>query len=111
MANASTAVARNRSGRAYPIIDAHTHPFGNRGLDLSPYIKTVRDPILLRRRQPELFKEMLKGTDDLTEEMLAAMDAAGIAKFKWPERLERIEALPLTPTQKVMRGRLRDLLK
>ena len=27
------------------------------------------------------------------------------------ERLERIEALPLTPTQKIMRGRLRDLLK
>lgn len=66
--------------RSYPIIDAHTHPFGNRGLDLSPYIKTVRDPILLRRRQPALFQEMLKGTDDLTEEMLAAMDAAGIDK-------------------------------
>ena len=39
------------------------------------------------------------------------LDAAGIAKFKWPERLETIEAIPLTPTQKIMRGRLRDLLK
>lgn len=66
--------------RQYPIIDAHTHPFGNRGLDLSPYIKTVRDPVNLRRKQPELFKEMLKGTDDLTEEMLAEMDAFGVSR-------------------------------
>jgi acyl-CoA synthetase (AMP-forming)/AMP-acid ligase II len=40
-----------------------------------------------------------------------ALDAAGIAKFKWPERVEPIDAMPLTPTQKIMRGRLRDLLK
>ncbi|MGH8765074.1 MAG: AMP-binding enzyme, partial [Burkholderiales bacterium] len=40
-----------------------------------------------------------------------ALDEAGIAKFKWPERLETIAAMPLTPTQKIMRGRLRELLK
>jgi len=39
------------------------------------------------------------------------LDRAGVAKFKWPERLELIEAMPLTPTQKVMRGRLRERLK
>ena len=64
--------------RKYPIIDAHTHPFGNRGLDLSNHIKTVRDPVLLRRRNPALFQQMLKGTDDLTDEMLGEMDKAGI---------------------------------
>ena len=37
----------------------------------------------------------------------AAPETVGLS----PERLERIDALPLTPTQKVMRGRLRDLLK
>jgi predicted TIM-barrel fold metal-dependent hydrolase len=66
--------------RNYPIIDAHTHPFGNRGLDLSKHIKTVRDPVLLRRRDPALFQEMLKGTDDLTEDMIREMDAAGIQR-------------------------------
>jgi acyl-CoA synthetase (AMP-forming)/AMP-acid ligase II len=40
-----------------------------------------------------------------------ALDAAGIAKFKWPERVEAIAAMPLTPTQKIMRGRLKDILK
>lgn len=44
-------------------------------------------------------------------EVARALDAAGIAKFKWPERLETIEAMPITPTQKIMRGKLRDLLK
>jgi non-ribosomal peptide synthetase component E (peptide arylation enzyme) len=39
------------------------------------------------------------------------LDRAGVAKFKWPERVERIDVMPLTPTQKVMRGRLRELLK
>ena len=38
-------------------------------------------------------------------------DAAGIAKFKWPERMETVAAMPLTPTQKIMRGKLRELLK
>ena len=69
----------NRS-RNYPIIDAHTHAFGNRGLDLSSVIKTVRDPILLRRRHPEMFQTMLKGVDDLTEEMLEQMDQVGIER-------------------------------
>ena len=36
--------------------------------------------------------------------------ALDVAKFKWPERLELIETMPLTPTQKVMRGRLREQL-
>ena len=69
----------NRS-RSYPIIDAHTHAFGNRGLDLSDVIKTVRDPILLKRRHPEIFQTMLQGVDDLTEEMLDQMDQVGIQK-------------------------------
>ena len=43
--------------------------------------------------------------------IMRELDRAGVAKFKWPERLELVEAMPLTPTQKVMRGRLRALLK
>ena len=45
------------------------------------------------------------------DQLTRALDAAGIAKFKWPERMESIAAMPLTPTQKIMRGRLKDLLK
>jgi len=45
------------------------------------------------------------------EAIMRELDRAGVAKFKWPERLELLQAMPLTPTQKVMRGRLRELLK
>jgi acyl-coenzyme A synthetase/AMP-(fatty) acid ligase len=45
------------------------------------------------------------------EAIMGELDRAGVAKFKWPERLELVDAMALTPTQKVMRGRLRDLLK
>jgi acyl-coenzyme A synthetase/AMP-(fatty) acid ligase len=45
------------------------------------------------------------------EAITRELDRAGVAKFKWPERFQAIEAMPLTPTQKVMRGRLRELLK
>jgi acyl-CoA synthetase (AMP-forming)/AMP-acid ligase II len=45
------------------------------------------------------------------EAIMRELDRAGVAKFKWPERLELLEAMPLTPTQKVMRGRLRERLK
>lgn len=44
-------------------------------------------------------------------ELTAWLDAKGVAKFKWPERLEFIEAMPLTPTQKIMRGRLAERLQ
>ena len=39
-------------------------------------------------------------------DITSTLEGAGIAKFKWPERLEFIDDMPLTPTQKIMRGRL-----
>jgi cyclohexanecarboxylate-CoA ligase len=33
-----------------------------------------------------------------------------VAKLKWPERLETIEAMPLTPTRKIIKGELMKLL-
>ena len=40
------------------------------------------------------------------ERVTAELAKAGIARFKWPERLEMVAEMPLTPTQKIMRGRL-----
>jgi len=45
------------------------------------------------------------------EAIMRGLDRAGVAKFKWPERLELLESMPITPTQKVMRGRLQEMLK
>jgi non-ribosomal peptide synthetase component E (peptide arylation enzyme) len=40
------------------------------------------------------------------EELCALLEQDGTAKFKWPERLEMIESLPMTPTGKVQRSLL-----
>ena len=44
-------------------------------------------------------------------EEMGAFLAPQIAKYKLPERLELVEALPRTPTGKVQKGRLRDLIE
>lgn len=38
------------------------------------------------------------------------MERAGAARQKWPERIELVEALPLTPSGKVQKFRLRELI-
>lgn len=44
-------------------------------------------------------------------DLTAALAEAGIARFKWPERLELVKELPLTPTGKVQRSVLRQRLR
>ncbi len=61
------------------IIDAHTHPFGNRRADLTGKIKSRRDAVLLRLTDPALFAQVWDVTDDMTDALLEDMDANGIA--------------------------------
>lgn len=42
------------------------------------------------------------------KDVQAWMERAGVARQKWPERVELVEALPLTPSGKVQRFRLRE---
>lgn len=54
---------------------------------------------------------VLRDNERLTLDDLSAYLAdKGIAKVKLPERLELIEELPMTPTRKVIKARLRDRL-
>ena len=51
----------------------------------------------------------LRDGKTLTLEMVTGLlNERGIAKYKWPERLEFVDAMPMTPTRKIMRGRLRQ---
>lgn len=45
------------------------------------------------------------------EEAIEVLSQAGVAKFKWPERLCVFDSLPITPTRKVMRGKLANLVQ
>jgi 2,3-dihydroxybenzoate-AMP ligase len=39
------------------------------------------------------------------------LEEQGVAKYKWPERIEVINELPLTPVGKVAKKQLREMLK
>ncbi|WP_127115805.1 class I adenylate-forming enzyme family protein [Shimia sediminis] len=54
--------------------------------------------------------ELAPGATLSLNEALEPLSNAGLAKYKWPERLEIIDQLPMTPTKKVMRGRLGDII-
>ena len=43
-------------------------------------------------------------------DVIAWLAQQQVAKLKWPERLETIDAMPLTPTRKIIKGELMKLL-
>jgi len=45
------------------------------------------------------------------EEMTKYLEENGIAKMRWPERLEIIEEMPMTPTRKIQKGELVKMLQ
>jgi non-ribosomal peptide synthetase component E (peptide arylation enzyme) len=50
------------------------------------------------------------GTSLTLGEVQAWMERAGAAKQKWPERIELVESFPVTPSGKVQKFRLRELI-
>jgi cyclohexanecarboxylate-CoA ligase len=54
---------------------------------------------------------VLKPDKDLSLEALCAwLEAQGVAKLRWPERLVAVEAMPMTPTRKVIKSALVNLV-
>jgi cyclohexanecarboxylate-CoA ligase len=45
------------------------------------------------------------------EELTGHLDARGLAKHKWPERLELVAEFPMTPSGKIQKYRLRQQIK
>ncbi|MEE2999450.1 MAG: class I adenylate-forming enzyme family protein [Pseudomonadota bacterium] len=45
------------------------------------------------------------------EEMTSYLEKNGIAKMRWPERIEIIDEMPMTPTRKIQKGELIKLLR
>ena len=44
------------------------------------------------------------------EELCAYLDESGVSKTRWPERLEVVDAMPLTATRKIIKGKLIERL-
>lgn len=51
------------------------------------------------------------GSPPTLETLCAYLDEHGVAKVRWPERLEVFEAMPLTATRKIIKGRLVERLQ
>ena len=71
-------------------------------------IVPVPDPVLGERA---CCCVVLRPEQTLSLEGLCAwLQAQGVARFKWPERLVPIAAMPMTPTRKVIKGALRAMI-
>ena len=57
-----------------------------------------------------LFVELAPGAALGFEEMTAYLEANGVAKMRWPERLETVDVMPMTPTRKSVKDELIKLL-
>ena len=66
------------------------------------------DPVLGERACAFVVRD---GTAEVTlAALLARLQAEGVAKVRWPERLEFVDEFPMTPTQKVRRALLTALV-
>jgi len=57
-----------------------------------------------------LFVELAPGAALGFDEMTDYLDANGVAKMRWPERLEIVTEMPMTPTRKIIKDELAKLL-
>ena len=53
-----------------------------------------------------IFIQPLGNTPLMLAQITSRLEKAGIAKFKWPEKLKLVDEMPLTPTRKIIRSRL-----
>lgn len=71
-------------------------------------IVPIPDPILGEKAC--LCVQLTPGTKLDLDDVQETLSNAGMAKYKWPERLVVLDELPMTPTRKVMRGKLSNII-
>src|SRR5262249_25458178 len=71
---------------------------------LQSAIVPMPDPVLGERAC--CFVTLRPGASVTLAEVNGWLAQHGVAKIKWPERLEVVETMPLTPTRKIVKGEL-----
>jgi len=93
----------NRGGVKFNPLDVEylliTHP----AVEMCAIIP-MPDPVLGERAC--CFVTLRQGRTFALDAMQEWLAQHGVSKVKWPERLEIIEAMPMTPTRKIMKGAL-----
>ncbi len=72
-------------------------------------IAPMKDPVLGERAC--LFVQLKPDTTLTLEEVCTFLGSRGVAKMLWPERLEKVAAMPMTPTRKISKEELIKLLR
>ena len=67
-------------------------------------IVAMPDPVLGERAC--VFVTLVEGATMTLDDVLGYLEQCGVAKFKWPERLEIVAAMPMTPTRKIIKAEL-----
>lgn len=97
----------NRGGVKYNPVDIEALLMSHQAIEACAIVP-YPDPHLGERAC--LCVQLRAGAELELDEVTALLSDQGIAKYKWPERLEIVDAMPLTPTRKIMRGTLKQQL-
>ena len=93
----------NRGGVKFNPVDVEVELMTLPAIEMCAIVP-VPDPNLGERGC--LCVQLSPGANLTLDEVTALLSEKGIAKFKWPERLEIVDGMPLTPTRKIMRAKL-----
>ena len=95
------------------------------GIKINPtdveYLVTAHDSVIQSAIVPEpdevlgerccLFVELVPGASLTLEDITGWLDAKGVAKMLWPERLVTVEDMPMTPSRKILKRELAKRLR
>ncbi|MGV9938679.1 3-phosphoshikimate 1-carboxyvinyltransferase [Streptomyces sp. NPDC003401] len=98
----------NRGGEKVPVAEIEQLLFGHPAVD---DVAVVAMPDERLGERACAFVVPAGGAELTFEEMRRHLDANEVAKQYWPERLERIDALPRNPIGKVRKSELRELAR
>jgi cyclohexanecarboxylate-CoA ligase/acyl-CoA synthetase len=98
----------NRGGVKFNPLDVETLLLGHPAVDQAAIVP-MPDPVLGEKAC--LFVTLKPGATLTLGEVTGWLGAAQVSKVKWPERLEIVDAMPLTPTRKIMKGQLAKRLR
>ena len=96
----------NRGGVKFNPVDVENLMAGHPAV-LEAAVVPMPDPVLGEKAC--LFVTLRPGQSLQLTEVQRFLEEKKVSKLKWPERLEIIGAMPLTPTRKVIKGQLAKL--
>lgn len=98
----------NRGGIKYNPRDVEDLLAAHPQIDMAAIVP-VPDPVLGERACCCI--TVAGGAAPTLDAVCAYLDENGVAKVRWPERLEVLDAMPLTATRKIVKGRLVERLE